>query len=216
MSFTNVRCNCGQVRFRLAGSRPLSNVECLCVDCYARLDYCQSVGGPKVPEAIVKRKKGVRTSFYPNVMIDVQGMDNVEFVKIHDEGSDTTMIAECCNTIVAFSNPDFNGNVVGVVPENATVENEDDGTLLMRFHIKDWPEEDFKKIDDGLPAMWNGKNGLDGTKEPPFQKFFDHWLSIMDVAPPSLSGGVPFASLLAEMGNRVRSLDLPKRSRFST
>ena len=208
-SFT---CKCGLVNVALCGEKSRTRMNCCCCDCYQKLEWAASNGGPTLPEHYQNKKSPVVGEHW-NGRVVVTGKDHLAFNKLHEKAVSVNCVAQCCSTILFVDHPAYQGNCIFLFPEMIKMENSihADKAIVITW-INDWSEENKQNLDSSLPGCYVDESGqFTGTGN--FGEAIQKVMGMWDQPPDALEGGQSFAELLRECGGDIVNLSLEERKR---
>eukprot|EP00485_Elphidium_margaritaceum_P020640 CAMPEP_0202712978 /NCGR_PEP_ID=MMETSP1385-20130828/47780_1 /ASSEMBLY_ACC=CAM_ASM_000861 /TAXON_ID=933848 /ORGANISM="Elphidium margaritaceum" /LENGTH=242 /DNA_ID=CAMNT_0049373183 /DNA_START=26 /DNA_END=754 /DNA_ORIENTATION=- len=145
----SLACPCGKLKMVIQGQLRY-RVQCLCVDCRARV-ICSKVKNPAIQE-LTDYKRGVDAYYFGNaLLVSDEAKKLVDFFKVKDDANSINMKSSCCGQLMAVINPCYIGNVIYTTPDgpNLTLA---PGTEIPKQSFSIWPKDfpgDKKKA---LPA----------------------------------------------------------------
>ena len=148
-------CRCSKVSIEFTTSKPLYSLECCCVDCYQKNEWSSKMNGETFPFVFGTRKP-LTLSYFLNRFTVVRGEKHIGFNRLREDSESVNMIATCCDSLLCVDYPSYNKKQVLTFPEFQKHLSESDP--VARVWIKDWNEEELRKLDP-LPSFYVDHKG---------------------------------------------------------
>ena len=204
-------CQCERVTVTFPNDTHQARVrlQCCCCDCYQKLEWAASNGGPPLHGTHISKHKPLCGEIW-DARLTVTGKKYLKFNKLHADADSTNCVASCCSTVLFVDHPIYGGKCVLIFPEFLKMQGSSrvDRAVLTTFY-KDWSEKDQQKLDFAqVPGACYENGDFNGMGE--WKEALGHLMESYKSLP--VGDGQSFEQLFDETGCDVENLGFKPRT----
>lgn len=153
---SRLTCKCKNVALKFTTAKPLYSLECCCVDCYQKNEWAARKSGETFSKTHGSGTP-LKLSYFANRFTVERGEKHIAFNRLREDSESINMVTSCCNSLLCVDYPSYEEKQVLTFPEFQP--NVADSSPVARVWIKDWEEEELKKL-QVLPGFYVDKKGI--------------------------------------------------------